>query len=940
LDFEAFLDEIRSAPDYAGQVVYVHKVPAREARFGDTTEPLSDRLQEALKARGIDRLYSHQADAIDRVRAGENVLIVTGTASGKTLCYTVPIVERLLTEPGARALLVFPTKALTQDQFKGCRETLDGAQVEDVLAGVYDGDTPSPMRRKLRDKASLIFTNPDMLHAAIMPQHGRWSEFLANLRFLVLDELHTYNGIFGSNMANLLLRFWRVCRHYGSEPQIVACSATIGNPGELAERLTGRPFSVVDQDGSPRGERTYVFWNPPRMRGGDWRSRRSANVEAHELMARLMEQGVPTITFSKAKMTAEMIYRYVSEKLAQEAPRLVAKVSAYRGGYLPAERREIERKLFSGELLGVSTTRALELGIDVGGLDASLLVGYPGTLASFFQQAGRAGRQDRGALVVLVGLDTTINQYVMSHPDYIFGRPVEEAVVEPENPFVLIGHLRCATHEMPLADAAIGTFGEHAPLVLRVLEDNGKVRHIEDRWYHAAAEIPQHETSLRNTSDANVLIQDVDTGVVLGQVDKFDAQPILHPGAIYMHHGDTYQVLELDLEVKRLALVKRVEVDYYTQPLGGTDVHHVDHRLREKPFGTGMAYWGEVTAYFNTGAYERIHFYSLDRISLHDVKLPTLVLETMAFWIVPPEELMVKVRDAGLDAHSGLRAIGYATRMLLPLFVTCDTLSFSHTIGSVNSAWNAIFIYERYPHGLGFTDKAYQRLHEIMPAVLDNLRQCPCEDGCPCCVGKPLRQYATWDVERGEGSVPSKRSAVMILEGVLGDGEALDCPDAVALTDSDAGDEQRLEQAIRRRLERAREPEVFHPIEPLPKTTYPEREQEGELPEADVSKRVEKRRDFHKELRRRVAKKIPDERLSPGAGREPLPPGMKQRGSAKPPTYFPGRPAQAEGEGKPTGTKPAEEAGKDREAPIGQGDSLASRARKLKKGRPKGEQNP
>ncbi|MCD6360163.1 MAG: DEAD/DEAH box helicase, partial [Armatimonadetes bacterium] len=452
MDIGRFLQHIEQSPDYRGQIVYVREYEARAARCADTTEPLAAPVRQALAAMGIEALYSHQAEAVDRARRGEDVLVVTGPASGKSLCYQVPLLETLLSDPDATALLVFPTKALCQDQFGALRRLLDAADMSDVFSGVYDGDTPGDLRRRLREGARVIFTNPDMLHAALMPRHARWAEFLAHLRLMVLDEIHVYSGIFGSNVANLLRRLWRVCAHYGSRPQLLGCSATLSNPAELAETLTGRPMGIVDDDGSPRGPRRYVFWNPPRIRARDWRGRRSANVEAHELMSELIRREVPTITFSKAKMTAEMIHRYVTENLQRTAPALAGKVTPYRGGYLPAERREIERRLFSGELLGVSCTRALELGIDVGGLDAAILVGYPGTRASFFQQSGRVGRQDREALVVLVGLDTAINQYIMSHPEYIFGHPVEEAVIDPDNPFVVTQHLRCACHELPLND--------------------------------------------------------------------------------------------------------------------------------------------------------------------------------------------------------------------------------------------------------------------------------------------------------------------------------------------------------------------------------------------------------------------------------------------------------------------------------------------------------
>ncbi|MGD9518099.1 MAG: DEAD/DEAH box helicase [Armatimonadota bacterium] len=935
MDFDALLDKLKHAPGYAGQIVYVREVSAREARYAEPLRPLTASVRAMLNSAGIERLYTHQAEALDHVRDGRDALIVTGAASGKSLCYILPIIEALEADSEARALLLFPTKALCQDQYRKFTAYLKAAGLDRVLAGVYDGDTPSDLRRRLRDEAAVIFSNPDMVHTALMPQHARWAEFLGHLRLIVLDELHVYSGIFGSNMANLVRRFGRVCRHYGSKPQMIACSATLRNPVELAERVTGRRMALVDQDGSPRGRRLYVFWNPPRVRTGAYRSRRSANVEAHELMALLVRHHIPTITFSKAKMTAEMIYRYVCERLAKTDPQLVKRVTPYRGGYLPQERREIERRLFDGELIGVSTTPALELGIDVGVLDASILVGYPGTLASFFQQSGRAGRQDRDALVILIGLDTAINQYVISNPEYLFGRPIESAVVDEDNPFVLLGHLRCATHELPLGDAEIPLFGPHAGLVLRVLEENRKVRHIGEVWYHTAGETPQHEVSLRCRSEANVVIEDADTGQVLGELDKFDSQSILHPGAIYMHQGDTYRVLELDLD-RNIARVQHAEVDYYTQPLGGTDIHHIDHCLREKPFGTGRAYWGEVTAYFNTYMYERIHFYSLDAVSQHQLRLPTFVLETMAFWLVPPEELMEEVRQAGLDAHSGLRGLGYATRMLLPAFMTCDTLDFSHSVGSANSPWHTVFIYERYMLGQGFTEKAYDLLHEILPAVLWHVEKCPCDEGCPCCVGKPLRQYATWNVERHEAHIPSKAAALMILRGLLGDGTGLLQPDSGSLTDFQAGAQARVEQALRRRLERGREPQVFHPIEPRVATEYPEPEDLAALDQADVTRRADRRRRFQRELRRRMAIHAPFDGLEPLTPTHKPPEGMHRRGSSVVPTAFPGRPMRPS-DVVASSTKAEDTAGDaakvdshEERGPICHGDPLASRARRRK----------
>jgi len=923
-DIAAFIDELLSSPEARERIVAVREVPARPARSAEPAQPLSDAILTMLRARGIDRLYSHQALAIDLARAGRNIVLASGTASGKSLCYQIPVIETLAAEPLSTACFLYPTKALTQDQFQTFSQSLKAAGLGSVVAGVYDGDTSPNVRRRLRDGARVLLTNPDMVHAGILPQHARFARFFENLKWIVIDEIHAYNGIFGSNVASLMRRVLRLCDHYGASPQVIAGSASIGNPREHAEAVVGRPFELIDDDGSPSGRRVFLFWNPPVEREATWRSRRSANVEAYELMTRLVRRGIATVTFSKAKVSAEMIYRYVAEDLSHDAPGLAERVTAYRGGYLPEDRRAIERRLFAGELIGVSTTPALELGIDVGDLDAGIIVGYPGMLASFFQQAGRAGRRGRDALVILVGLDTPANQYVMAHPEYIFDRPIERVLTDEDNAFILTGHLRCATHELPVAESEVERFGRFGPMVLRVLEDNQKVKRMHGRWYHAAHEIPQHEISLRQYADRNAVIQDIATGQRLGELNKFDVQPIVHPDAIYMHQGETYRVVRLDLE-RNLVLVEKVDVDYYTQPLGGTDIHHVDHTLREKPFGSGMAYWGEATAYFRNFAYERIHFYSLDAISVHPLDLPDYQLETMALWMVPPESLMKEVIAAGIDAHRGLRGIGYATRMMLPVFMTCDTWDFSHTIGSANSPWQSIFIYERFPLGLGFTQTAYARLHEILPAVQERLRTCSCEDGCPMCVGKPLRRYATWNVERMEAQIPSKSSALAVLEGYLGDGTNLRNEDTQSLAGEGATEEECVELALRRRLERMREPEVFHPIdatamERVGRAAVPA-EDRRTLDQADVARREERRRNFAVDLRKAVRRKP----VSEPTPRPTPPPMPRGRGHAVPPTAFPTQPISSRPE--------AEGAEPPARGAIEQGDPLAAKARRLKRSR-------
>lgn len=833
-------------------MVHVAREPARAAEYREPATPLGAHIERALTARGVGRLYTHQAEAWDLAASRRDLLMATGTASGKSLAYIMPILECLGRDGRGTHLIIFPTKALCQDQMNALGAAMEAAGLDHALAGVYDGDTPASLRRKLRDHASVILTNPDMLHAGIMPGHGRWSGFLGNLATVVVDEMHVYSGVFGANMSNLMRRLARLCGHYGSKPLLVGCTATTGDPEYLGRAVSGRPMEIVSRDGSPRGARVTVLWNPPRARHTVWRSRRSANVEAHEVMALLMRLGAPTITFSKAKMTAELIARYVAELLGRSAPHLASMVTAYRGGYLPEERRAIEQRLFRGELLGVSTTPALELGIDVGGLDAAIIVGYPGTLASYHQQAGRAGRRDREALVILIGLDTPANQYIMRHPEYVLGRAIEKPTVDGDNPFVVLGHIRCAAHELPVRAEELPTFGPNAELAANVLEANRKLTRTGDTWYHSAPETPQHETPMRGFSDGNVMIEDAATGAIIGELNRYDAQPIIHPEAIYIHQGDTYRVLELDLERNR-ARAQREQTDYYTQPLGGTDVHHVDHTLRSKRFGAGRACWGEVTSRFQTFAYEKIRFYTLDAISMHGLDLPALLLDTAALWVIPPEAHMKAVRDAGLDPHNGLRGIGYATRMALPLFVTCDTADFSHSVGSANTPWQTLFVYERYPCGLGFTESAYGRLHEIMPAVRDMIRSCDCVHGCPCCVGKPLRQFTTWNVERGEGSIPSKAAALMVLDLLLGDGEHLDEPDDEPADVAPEARRARLEQELRRRLEVMRSPRAHHPIAPSAPVGPPLPEPDAALGVADPAMRRERRLELSRQMRRRLA---------------------------------------------------------------------------------------
>jgi len=448
---ERLVDEWRRDPRWRGRLVHLEILPPRPARFAEPAAPLPCPLREALRRAGIARLYVHQARAVDLARAGRDFVVVTATASGKTMCYNLPVLERLLAEPRSRALYLFPTKALAQDQLKTLRTW---AEAHPAIAGVlrpatYDGDTPRHRRPRLRAEASVILSNPDMLHVGILPNHPRWAEFLRHLAFVVVDEMHQYRGIFGSNVAMVLRRLRRLCAHYGSRPLFIGTSATIANPSGLAEALTGRPVACIDEDGSPQGLRLFALWNPPPLDEAGL-ARRSANIEATDLLVRLVEEGLQTIVFTKARVVAELIYRYARQRLAARRPDLAERLRAYRGGYLPEDRRRIEQALFRGDLLAVASTNALELGIDVGSLEAAVLVGFPGTIASMWQQAGRAGRRSESALAILVAYDDPVDQYLVRHPDYLLGRPVEEAVVDPRNPYILQNHLACAAAELPL----------------------------------------------------------------------------------------------------------------------------------------------------------------------------------------------------------------------------------------------------------------------------------------------------------------------------------------------------------------------------------------------------------------------------------------------------------------------------------------------------------
>ena len=770
MDVEGFLQSITQAPDYAGQIVHVHTQPARAAQWAALPDGLHPHVQGFLAALGVSQLYCHQAEAIEAALDGEDVLITTGPASGKSLCYQVPILDKLLTDPEATVLQVFPAKALARDQVaswnRGVNALGDAIDPTRYAAVPFDADANRADRRSARDTARVVVTNPEMLHVNLLPGHGRWARLFQGLRFVIIDEIHSYTGFFGANMANVLRRLERVCEHYGSRPQFICSSATVGNPREMAELVVGRPLHHVADDASAAGSRTFVMWNPPRIKSRKWRGRRSANVEAHELMVRLITQHIPTICFGKARTTAELMYRYCRESLLQQAPELADRVVPYRGGYSPAERREMERRLREGELLGVCATRALELGIDVGALEACIVIGYPGVLNALFQQWGRAGRAGRDCLCILVGTDTLINQYVMNHPEFIFERPIERGVVDLDNPFVVLGHVRCATAELPVPVADVPRFGYSAPLALDVLEEKQKVCRIDDAWYHAAPEPPTPEVRLRGYGDESTVIMDADSGTVLDRLDKFRAVRLFYPGAIYFHRGDTYTLTHHDFE-RNVVHVRRADVGYYTDPISGTSVDHIDAPLDSRPIGTGTATLGEVFAVLSTFCYERVRFYSLDRIDQQPADVPNFSYEAMSFWITTPEKLPRDVLRVGLDPEDGMRGILYCVSRILPLFLTSDANDFDWSLGCRNAPWHTMFWFEFYLQGIGHSEQCYERLEEILGLTLEQLLTCDCNDGCPNCTSRLITPYHVRNVELGEGTMHSRRAAIVVLHSLL-----------------------------------------------------------------------------------------------------------------------------------------------------------------------------
>jgi DEAD/DEAH box helicase domain-containing protein len=710
---------------------------------------LAPGITAALRERGIERLYSHQAQALEAARGGKHLVVATPTASGKSFCFHLPVLQAYAEEPDARAIYLYPTKALARDQEAGLRELVSAAGLR-TAAVVYDGDTPNDTRRAARERAGIVITNPDMLHTGILPHHTSWARTMQHLRYVVVDELHTYKGVFGSHVANVLRRLMRIARFHGSNPQLVGATATIGNPRQHAARMFGaRPDEVelVDETGAPRGQRRFFLYNPPVV-NSELGIRASYVKQAVMLAADLVRARVPTIVFGQSRNSVEVMLRYLRDAVATRTDRTDKgigvepdRIMAYRGGYLPEQRRDIERRLRSGEILCVVATNALELGIDIGELDAVVCAGYPGSIAATWQRIGRAGRRGDRSIGVLVASSAPLDQYLAREPGYLLGAPVEEARIDPDNVEILLQHLKCAAFELPFkrgeafgmlgaqeTDEALGFLVRH-----RVLHESGGTYH----W--AADAYPANDVSLRSVGWDNVVIIDVERDRSIAELDWRSAHTMLHEQAIYQHDGECWQVERFDYENHK-AFVRKVEPDYWTDAMTYVQVSVLEESATGPALQSAWSTaWGEVAIVEKVVGYKKIKFYTHENAGYGDVRLPEMQMHTTAFWLTLPESACERIPAGRAAAIDGLRGIGIAFETVATLALMCDPRDLGTTLGEPPAPGEAytptLFVYEHVPGGTGLSERIWEQRDVLLPRTLRLVESCPCTDGCPACVG-------------------------------------------------------------------------------------------------------------------------------------------------------------------------------------------------------------
>jgi DEAD/DEAH box helicase domain-containing protein len=723
--------------------------PARPADYVDIPESVHPKLREALTRRNMPKLYTHQGEAFELTQTGQNVVIVTPTASGKTLCYNLPVLDLLLRNPDARAIYLYPTKALAEDQLHEFQTAVDEIG-GDLRAFTYDGDTPQDARKAIRQRASVVMTNPDMLHSGILPHHTKWAKLFENLRYVVIDELHYYRGVYGSHVANLLRRLRRICEFYGSKPQFICSSATIANPRELAEALTGSTFAMVDRNGAPAGEKYFLFYNPPvvnRQLG----IRRSYINETRRIALEFIEREQQTLVFANNRLATEILLTYLKDA-CDRSPLPPETVRGYRGGYLPRERREIERKLRDGEIRAVVATNALELGIDIGSLDAVVMAGYPGTIASTWQRAGRAGRRQATSAAILVASSAPLDQYIVEHPDYFFDRPPEHAYINPDNLEILLGHLKCAAFELPLRDGE--KFGPHetGPLC-QFLQEAGFLHPSAGAWHWTSQTYPADATSLRSVTSDNFVVVDI-TGEpsVVAEVAFSAALTTLHEKAIYLHEARQFHVERFDYD-ERKAYVRRVNCDYFTDAIDYTQVKVLQEFGTADIRSSARRSHGEVRVTRQIVGFKKIKFYTLENVGAGKLSMPEQEMHTTAFWLHFPPEFLAQFDDLSpTDKQDGILGIGQALRTIGSLLLMCDP----RDLGVAMSEEPNLYLFDNYSGGIGQSAPLYQMTSKLLAHAAQLLEACPCESGCPSCVG-PIGEIG----ERG------KHAAKQILGGLV-----------------------------------------------------------------------------------------------------------------------------------------------------------------------------
>ncbi len=711
--------------------------PAQPATFGGFPDGLHPKLIEGLRKRGISDLYSHQHDAVEAVLKGENLCVVTPTASGKTLCYNIPVLNRLMSNPDARALYLFPTKALSQDQVTELKSTIEHLEVT-IGTYTFDGDTPASARKAVRNAGHIVVTNPDMLHTGILPHHTIWMKLFENLEFVVIDELHHYRGVFGSHLANVIRRLRRICAFYGSTPQFICCSATIHNPKEMAERIIEQPVRLIDNNGAPKGEKHFLFYNPPVVDAA-LGIRQSSVKEATRLATQFLSRDVQSIIFARSRLRVEVLTTYLKEAVRRLGKKSDL-VRGYRGGYLPSERREIEKGLRDGEIMAVISTNALELGIDIGSLDVCIMTGYAGSVASTWQQAGRAGRRSGVSVVILVASSAPIDQFIINHPEYFFEQAPESGTVDPNNLIILTSHLKCACFELPFRDGeSFGLDPASTTEILEYLQESHIVRHVRDKWHWSADKYPAEDVSLRTAAPGNVVILDVsDNGRVIGEIDLFAAPVEVYENAIYLHQSAQYTIERLDLE-DRKAYARPVEVDYYTDAQIKVDLKVLDV-FRDEMWGPVRRHTGELSVTWMPTIYKKIKFGSHENVGWGEIHLPETTMSTSGYWLEFPEETADLLDLKEKDLSEGLHGLANALRQVAPVQVLCDPTDIraQAMLRAPFSDLPTIYLYETYPGGVGISDKLYTHHERLLSAAVSLLSDCRCSEGCPSCVGPSL----------------------------------------------------------------------------------------------------------------------------------------------------------------------------------------------------------